>query len=460
MHSNDTSAETINTDVVIVGGGACGTYAAVRLRDDYGVRVTVIEEKNRLGGHADAVVVQGVPINLGLMAYLDRKTTQDFFARFNIPLVDIAFPSDEEYAFLNVDLTTGVSVEPAPLGDPLQALAVYFGLCVQYYPYVKDGYFLPPQGPYLDDLTMPFGEFLKKYEIEAAIPIMRQLLTYGDALGTPTMFMMGCFGLPQLTALNPASPHSMKFPATGNTQSLFEAALAHLGEDVLLNSTVLRVNRDSHDHDWPVTVQVKSEAQYKTVRAKKILVTVPPTLKTLQWLDLRPEESSLFDKWNWETLYVGAVGNTGLQPNVFSILGLSSDPGLPFYPKKPFVQTYMASNLPGIYTSRVIGDESLKPDEAQRLLLDGITKSGGNPDSKIVAFGVHSPTCLVVSEEELKNGFFEKMYHLQGQTNTWWTGLAWAPDYSSILWDFTETLLPQIVSSLEATHRGDGLSRL
>jgi flavin-dependent dehydrogenase len=41
-------AETIDTDVVIIGGGASGTYAAVRLRDDYGVRVTVIEEKNQL----------------------------------------------------------------------------------------------------------------------------------------------------------------------------------------------------------------------------------------------------------------------------------------------------------------------------------------------------------------------------------------------------------------------------
>ncbi|KAM0190657.1 hypothetical protein ACHAPA_009809 [Fusarium lateritium] len=458
MHNNNTLVESIDTDVVIIGGGASGTYAAVRLRDDYGIRVTVIEEKSKLGGHADAVMIRGIPVNLGLMAYLDRKTTKDFFARFDIPLVDIAFPSDEETTFLNVDLTTGAPVDPAPLGDPMQALAVYFGLCLEYYPYLKDGYSLPPPGPALDDLSMPFGAFLKKYNIEAAIPIMRQLLTYGDALSTPTLFMMGCFGLPQLTALNPASTESMKFPATGNTLSLFEAALAHLGDDVLLNSTIAEITRD-HD-DCPVTIKVKIEGHCKTVRAKRMLVTIPPTLKILGWLDLRPEEINLFEKWNWETLYVGAVENTGLKSNIFSVLGLSSDPELPFYPKRPFVQTYMSTNLPGLYTARVIGEEGLKSDDAQRLLLDGITKMGGNPDAKVVAFGVHNPTCLVVSGEELRNGFFEKLYSLQGRTSTWWTGLAWAPDYSSILWDFTETLLPQIVNSLEATHKSDRLSRL
>jgi succinate dehydrogenase/fumarate reductase flavoprotein subunit len=35
-------------DVVIVGGGATGAYAAVRLREDYGKSVLVIEKQNRL----------------------------------------------------------------------------------------------------------------------------------------------------------------------------------------------------------------------------------------------------------------------------------------------------------------------------------------------------------------------------------------------------------------------------
>lgn len=39
---------TINKDVVIVGGGASGAYAAVRLKEDYGKNVLIIEKEERL----------------------------------------------------------------------------------------------------------------------------------------------------------------------------------------------------------------------------------------------------------------------------------------------------------------------------------------------------------------------------------------------------------------------------
>jgi ribulose 1,5-bisphosphate synthetase/thiazole synthase len=35
-------------DVVIVGGGASGAYAGVRLRDDFGKSVAIVEMQNRL----------------------------------------------------------------------------------------------------------------------------------------------------------------------------------------------------------------------------------------------------------------------------------------------------------------------------------------------------------------------------------------------------------------------------
>lgn len=35
----------VNTDVAILGGGASGTYAAVRLREDYGKKIFLIEQE-------------------------------------------------------------------------------------------------------------------------------------------------------------------------------------------------------------------------------------------------------------------------------------------------------------------------------------------------------------------------------------------------------------------------------
>lgn len=40
----------VNTDVAILGGGASGTYAAVRLREDYGTKVLLIEMEPVLVG--------------------------------------------------------------------------------------------------------------------------------------------------------------------------------------------------------------------------------------------------------------------------------------------------------------------------------------------------------------------------------------------------------------------------
>lgn len=39
---------TIDTDIAIIGGGGSGAYAAVRLREDFGKKIVVVEKQNRL----------------------------------------------------------------------------------------------------------------------------------------------------------------------------------------------------------------------------------------------------------------------------------------------------------------------------------------------------------------------------------------------------------------------------
>lgn len=41
-------SDIIEKDVVIIGGGASGTYAAVMLREEYNVSIEVVEIKDRL----------------------------------------------------------------------------------------------------------------------------------------------------------------------------------------------------------------------------------------------------------------------------------------------------------------------------------------------------------------------------------------------------------------------------
>lgn len=66
--------DTITVDVAIIGGGATGTYAAVRLKD-YGKSVLVIEKSGRLGGHTETYFATdapapftGAPVDYGVQA--------------------------------------------------------------------------------------------------------------------------------------------------------------------------------------------------------------------------------------------------------------------------------------------------------------------------------------------------------------------------------------------------------
>ena len=51
-YQNFASADIIERDIAVIGGGSAGTYSAVRLKD-MGKSVVVIEKDVVLGGHTD-----------------------------------------------------------------------------------------------------------------------------------------------------------------------------------------------------------------------------------------------------------------------------------------------------------------------------------------------------------------------------------------------------------------------
>lgn len=44
----DKGCRTVEVDVAVVGGGAGGAYAAVRLKEDYGKSIVLIEKEKRM----------------------------------------------------------------------------------------------------------------------------------------------------------------------------------------------------------------------------------------------------------------------------------------------------------------------------------------------------------------------------------------------------------------------------
>lgn len=205
----------------------------------------------------------------------------------------------------NVDFSTGkpVDVDYGPLdiaGIPI-ALLRYLDIVSDYQPWFENGYFQTGEMP--EDLTLPFGDFLRKHDLEASLGILRNLLWLSDALNTPTFHVLSVVGEPQIRAfgLGLAGP-AFKWPETYSSETLYDNVLSHLGQDVvLLESTIASSQRT----DNGVTVTIQTPAGLKTVNAKKLLIAATPSPDNVGPWDLDDTEKALFGKFSWETLYVG-----------------------------------------------------------------------------------------------------------------------------------------------------------
>lgn len=315
-------------------------------------------------------------------------------------------------------------------------------------PWFENGYFQTGEVP--DDLLLPFGEFLSKHDLEGSLGVLRNLLWLSDAINTPTWHVMAVVGEPQINAfgLGLAGP-SFKWPETYSSETLFDNVLSFLGQDVRLQSTVISSERS----DSGVNMTVQTQSGQQSVRAKKLLIAATPSPDNTAPWDLDATETDLFSKFSWETLYVGVVENTGLPSDVTGIRNAPDNSATFYLPSGSFCDAFDRAQDRDLFSTRIIGTSNLSATDAESLItqtLSGIAQAGtyqiGSPS--VVAFASHGQTVPKVDPNELSTGFYNKLYALQGQRSTFWTGLTWAPDYTPILWDFTEKLLPQIVEGL------------
>lgn len=147
------------------------------------------------------------------------------------------------------------------------------------------------------------------------------------------------------------------------------------------------------------------------------------------------------------------VNNTGLPTDVTGIRNAPNDPDGLYLPHGSFCDAFDQQNGVDMYATRIIGTNDLTEDGARSVLtaaFDTMKQAGtytiGTPE--VVAFASHGKTVPKLSGDDLKAGVLNQLYSLQGRRSTYWTGLSWAPDYTPILWDFNEKLLPQILEGL------------
>ncbi|MGX6606694.1 NAD(P)-binding protein [Micromonosporaceae bacterium Da 78-11] len=434
------ASNIITRDVAIIGGGATGTYSAIRLRD-LGKSVVVVETNDRLGGHTHTYTDPGTgaKLDIGVVVWHELPIVRDFFARMDVPLIKASFDMSGRDS-LFVDYRTGKVVPGYAPGDPSAALGAYAAQLAQY-PYLENGFELP--NPVPPDLLLPFGDFVKKYALDAAVnTIFNFGQGLGDLLKQPTLYVMKNFGLDILRNL------SIGFLTTErhNNSELYEKAKAELGADALLRSRVVATDRDAAGY---ANILVQTPGGLKIIRAKKILLTAPPKLDNLFGFDLDATEASLFGQFNNSAYYTGLLRNSGIPDNV-SVTNIGD--GTPYnLPSLPGVYSISPSGVPGLHSVKYGSPKQLSETQVKADILAAVKRlrTAGTVQTTTPEFAVfasHSPFELTVSPAAIKNGFYRKLYALQGRNRTYYTGAAFHTHDTSLLWQFTEALLPRIAA--------------
>ena len=440
--------DVITTDVAVVGGGSAGVYTAVRLQDN-NKSIVIIEKNDYIGGHAETYIdpQSNVPINLGVIVFPPTQIAQNYFARFGVLLVPLSFaPTAATY----IDFSTGntVNYDP-PAGADVAAALQGYAVQLEKYPALQAGFNLTY--PVAQDLLLPFGKFLDKYNLSALIPTVFTVNQgYSPILNISTIYL---FKYLNNNTLNEFATGGGLTPASHNVGDLYKNILAHLGSSVLLNTTVQAMDRSSPSN---VKIVVRTNnTPPKLIIARKLLSTPPPMVDQLTGYDLSANETEIFSQFFANGYYSGVLNNTGLSPN---ITYSSADPRNPPYDIPP---------LPGIYSIGPTGASDLVQvfygsfiplsaadvqanilTEIKRLAISqGINSTSVKPN--FVAFTAHTPFNLEVSNEAIANGFYERLYALNGQRNTFYNGAAWQAQDSNAIWEYTESyVLPILLAAL------------
>lgn len=394
----------------------------------------------------------------GVQSFLDYGEALSFFARFNVTTGTPArVPLTSAYA----DFLTGSNVTEfaAPNSDDrLEALDRFLEAVAPYEDMILPGYWdFPAPEDIPEDLLLPFGEFAKKYNLDAAMPQMFQVPGPGvpEWVDGLTLHVLQVFGAPMARALS--GKVAGFAPTSHNNTELYGRIGSSLGKDVLYSSVIIDAKRD--DDGVELVARSESGEEYVII-AKKLLIAFEPTLDVLEPFDLDDDEAGIFGKFQHSRVYAGIVTHPSLRANVSLVNTVPEAAPDSYYnfPKSPILARfdYMGSDS-DYFRVLITGDEGFEEADAKALVRDSIAnliEGGALPDGNVddlefVAFVDHGPMHLRASSEALQAGFIQDQYALQGRRSTWYTGAAWSVQFTTILWAFNDILLPKIVQSLE-----------
>lgn len=392
----------------------------------------------------------GNPYDFGVNSYTNYTGAREFFTRFDIP---VQTPSRSALTTTYADFNTGMATNyslPAS-ANVTAALTAYLELCEKYESIIIPSYENFPNTTIgvPEDLTLNFSDFVEKYNLQAAVPRIFQTtgLGMGNLANQTTLYVMQAFGAPITRSF--LGTVSSFVPVSKRNQDLYDAIAELLGDDVLFSSTAVQTSRT----DEGVEVLVRGADDKQTlIRAKKLLISFEPTIANFNGIDIDEEETAVFSKWEWSTVYVGIVSHSSL-PSSYSFTNNVPTNWLSL-PDTPFVGRF---DYLGDDNFRVLvtGSSDYNTTEAQSLVeksLELLASAGtipslGTETFNLKAWADHGAMHLRVPGSELKAGHITNQYALQGHKSTYYTGGAWSAQFTTILWEYNnQYVLPKLLA--------------
>lgn len=428
----------VERDVCVIGGGSAGTYAAVRL-GDLGKSVMLVESSASLGGHAQTFVdpATGVPIDIGVIDYENTPLVAAYLNRFGVQTV-VSSLAPEPSA--NIDFRTGLPVTVSAPSEAAvgAALSQYYEILVSQYPYLSAGFQLP--NPVPAELAAPFSSFVQAHGLQALVPTIFQYSQgAGTLLADPALYVLKLFSLNVVGAI--FSGGFLNLPQ--GTRQLYAAAQSYLGSNVLLNATVGCITRCG-----VVETLVNTPLGTTLIRSGKLLWAAPPTLQNLAPVDLDGLETSTFAKLHGKEYSTGIVKISGLPAGVTLN---NAAAGTPYnLPPLPGLYSLQAAT-PGLYIALFGADTPLKDTPIQQEITNSINQlaAAGTYPVEFGGFDIfsnHAPFQIGVTGAQIAGGYYNVLNSLQGRNHTFYNSAAFQTNDSSLIWQFTEGLLPQLTS--------------
>jgi hypothetical protein len=187
-----------------------------------------------------------------------------------------------------------------------------------------------------------------------------------------------------------------------------------------------------------------------TIRASKIVITIPPLPSALFAFDLDARELGLFRQFRQGNYYTGLMQLPGV-PDDTTVQNIGAH--TPYnLPPLPALYAVSPSSVPGLFDVKFGSHVPLSDSQVQASILESLDRlqaAGTIPATSpaFVDYSSHTPYELTVSASDIEAGFYSSLYGLQGRRSTYWNGAAFQAHDSALIWEFTETLLPTITGS-------------